>query len=339
MPTRSLSKLLTIALSTVALPLTIGACTSHVAAEPPVSSESAFTFECSPLPASWMKTKRLSVDGGNVQLRVGEARPSGEPVADILYMHGFSDRMDNHKPLFDQWTKRGARVVAFEYPSHGETCGLGLEAYTFTDFVDFATVVEKDMVEDEKRPLYLAGWSTGGLIATRIAQGYRDVSRPVAGTMLFAPGIAVHVVLGEVTLDSLTSIAHPPHTGPIAPTRPALYGLFSAGLLLQSYEARNEPFPATIPTILFTGGEKSDTYADTAGLEAWVGEQRKHAAPAKISLVTCEGGKHELDNEAEPIGQEVRSMAGEFFSAATKHKPYVAASSWDRARRGERRGG
>jgi alpha-beta hydrolase superfamily lysophospholipase len=327
MSTRPLSKLLTMAL-TVALPLAIGACTSHEATEPSVSSEAAFTDECRPLPASWMNTKRISVDGGNAQLRVGEARPaSGEPVADILYLHGFSDRMDNHKPLFDQWTKRGARVVAFEYPSHGESCGLGLGAYTFTDLVDFATVVEKDMVEDQKRPLYLAGWSTGGLIATRLAQGYRDVSRPIAGTMLFAPGIAVHVVLGEVTLDSLTSLAHPPHTGPIAPTRPALYALFSAGLLLQSHEARSEPFPATIPTILFTGGEQSDTYADTAGLQAWVGEQRERAEPANIALVTCEGGKHELDNEAEPMGQEVRSMAGEFFSATTMHEPYVAPSA------------
>ncbi|HSO40026.1 MAG TPA: hypothetical protein VLT33_46180, partial [Labilithrix sp.] len=170
------------------------------------------------------------------------------------------------------------------------------------------------------------GWSTGGLIATRLAQGYREVSRPIAGAMLFAPGIDVHVVLGEVTLDSLTSLAAPPHTGPIAPSRPSLFALFSAGLLLQAHEARSEPFPAAVPTVLFTGGERSDTYADTAGLQAWVGEQRERADAATIALVSCEGGKHELDNEAEPMGRQVRSMAGEFFAAATKHKPYVAPS-------------
>ncbi len=306
-------------------------CLAACAAEPEPADqeetqESGFSL-CRSLPESWMKTRRLS--GGlsalNVQLRVGEALPSnGAPVADILYMHGFSDRMDNHKPLFDEWTKRGARVVSFEYPSHGETCGPGLSLFTVQDLTALAVTVEKEMSEDPERPLYVAGWSTGGLIATRLTQGAASLSRPIAGAMLFAPGVDVQLVLGAVTLDSLTSDPSPPHTGPISPTRPVTYPNFSGSLLVQATYARWQSIPSTIPTLLFTGGDTEDTYANTPGLKKFVVDQR--SGGANITGVGCPGGKHELDNEAEPIGSTVRTMAGEFLDAAIAGDAYIAAA-------------
>lgn len=324
------AKLLVAAACSVALPLLAG-CAAETDDEAAASDEAAIlSKECTPLVSSWMDTKRIDADGGKLSLRVGEARPErGAPVADILYLHGFADRMDNHKPLFDEWTKRGARVISFEYPSHGETCGASLARYTFTDLVDLASYVEGKTVEDRQRPLYLAGWSTGGLIATRLVQGHRKLSRPVAGSMLFAPGIDVQVVLDKVTVESLTSHPAPPHTGPIAPKRPSLYALFSGGLLLQAHAAREEAYP-NVPTIIFAGGDESDTYADSPGLRRWVSEQRQIAATqgatSAITGVACEGGKHELDNEIEPMGQQVRSMAGEFFTATSRKEAYAAPS-------------
>src|SRR4051812_1989608 len=79
---------------------------------------------CSPLSdVPGMKIERPTVDDGNLHLRIGVMEPSGTPKADVLFLHGFADRFDNHLPLFETWRNAGLRVIAFDYPSHGETCG------------------------------------------------------------------------------------------------------------------------------------------------------------------------------------------------------------------------
>jgi hypothetical protein len=45
-----------------------------------------------------MTLERRPLEGGEVHLRLGIM----EPKADVLLLHGFADRFDNHLPLFEQ---------------------------------------------------------------------------------------------------------------------------------------------------------------------------------------------------------------------------------------------
>src|SRR4029078_7108019 len=116
-------------------------------------------------------------------------------AGDVLYLHGFADRFDNHKPLFDRFVAEGLRVISFDLPSHGETCGASLDLFDFTELAELAMRVERDYAGSG--PLTVAGWSTGGLIAVRIAQGItrNTFSRPIAKMALFAPGVDVKPVI------------------------------------------------------------------------------------------------------------------------------------------------
>ncbi|MCB0097092.1 MAG: hypothetical protein KDE46_15290, partial [Caldilineaceae bacterium] len=55
------------------------------------------------------------------QMRIGILSPTVPAKADILFIHGHADRLDNHGALFGAWAEAGYRVLAFDLPSHGES--------------------------------------------------------------------------------------------------------------------------------------------------------------------------------------------------------------------------
>jgi alpha-beta hydrolase superfamily lysophospholipase len=266
-----------------------------------------------------------------------------------LFLHGFSDRLDNHGPLFAEFNRAGLRVISFDLPGHGENSGHpnDINSWNFSSLAKLAAFIEKTVVLQTKiRPasFLLSGWSTGGLIAIRIAQGLgaNELSRKISGLILFAPGVAVRPpweigektpdfmngLVGHVTVDSLTHNLNPPHYGPISPESPVTQVRFGADLSLNALLARKEDFPARIPTLVFIAGEKEDHYADSRGLKDWVSRQQNHGK--SVYSVVCEEGRHELDNELAPMGDIVRSLTAEFSSYVLNHdfsKPFASSET------------
>lgn len=297
------------------------ACASSEAVDETEDAELRET-RCGALPTSWMRTWRIAADEGRLQLRVGEVRPAGTPVGDVLFLHGFSDRMDNHRPLFDAWTSRGFRVVSFEYPSHGETCGRNLVHYLYPSLARFAQQVEEATREEASRPLLVAGWSMGGLLAARMMQDLEGgFSRPVAGAMLLTPGVVVHAFLGKVQNATLTRNPSPPHTGPIAPTRPAIFPI-AANILYHGDRAFRRPMPEGVPILTVVGGDEEDVYAKSEGVRSWVIERRMGGA--NMMGLSCPGGYHEIDNEPAPMGPIVQKELGNFATSVVNQSVYVA---------------
>ena len=173
--------------------------------------------------------------GFNCNVRViSETPKSVEPIADVLFLHGFSDRADNHGPLFKQIAAAGFRVISFDYPSHGETRCWNLDLHDFTSLSDLAVRVLAHAKFQSKRPLFLTGWSTGGLLAYRLAQREYFNDRHLAGLVLLAPGFSVYKipgVFGWVTQASLLSNPYPPHMGPIKPQSPLAFLGFSSAFI------------------------------------------------------------------------------------------------------------
>lgn len=262
---------------------------------------------------------------GRLDLRVGITRPAGPVAGDILFIHGFADRLDNHGPLFQELSAAGFRVVSFDLPGHGENRGglqNSLDLQSFAGLASIAVEVERRTREDASRPLLLAGWSTGGLLAVRIAQedAFRDAGRKPRALILFTPGVAVHPLLGRhgiVTDGTLTQNPAPPHHGgiPLRNRSPLLHPAFAARFLVNAFVRSRAPLPSGLPTLIFLGGDAEDRYADSPRVREWALRQR--AGGATILGLQCAGGFHELDNEDDPargltIGREVRAAAAAF---------------------------
>jgi alpha-beta hydrolase superfamily lysophospholipase len=266
-----------------------------------------------------MTIERPTVDGGNLNLRIGVMDPSGEPRGDVLFLHGFADRFDNHLPLFETWRSAGLRVIAFDYPSHGETCGRGIDRYKINGVAELAAEVVKRKSDGTKRPLLLAGWSTGGLIAVRMLEAPQiaPLDRPVKGAFLLAPGVDVRVVVGDkamVTTETLTHDPNPPHRGEITPKSPLNTPIFASDLLLNAHLSGEDRFPTNVPTFVVTAGEDEDRYVDTNGVKDWI--RARQGEGARVVGFGCDGARHELDNEISPIRDDVRNAAARFATWA-----------------------
>ncbi len=273
---------------------------------------------------------------GMLQVRVGVLQPAGEPVGDILYIHGFADRFDNHIPLFQTWSAAGFRVIAFDLPSHGEDSGSenNLNGFSFRDLAELAAKIEAETRPLNPRPLFLAGWSTGGLIVVRALQENWGPFRPISGAILFAPGVSVRKFpwtfgnrLGFVTDQTLTHDPHPPHVGPNKPNTPfwsSLIAAFAPRLVAESVLSQHLSYPTDIPTLVVTGGDREDVYAKEWVVRDWVNEQNKarvNSAKPLIIDLSCPHAMHELDNETPTFGGvEIKNSAAAFAQAVVLGK-------------------
>lgn len=315
--TQKLSRILGVASLAIGL-ATVPACAADEEPEPTAATEDeliGLSTPCGELSdVRSMRIERFAADEGKVRLRVGIMEPEETPKADILYLHGYSDRFDNHLPLFEGWRAMGLRVIAFDYPSHGETCGRGLDRYRINGLAKLVSEVEAHTRPAEERPLLVAGWSTGGLVTVRMLQSPEigTFSRPVAGALLITPGVDVRLLVGDktrITQETLTSDPNPPHRGPISPSSPICTPLFSADLVRNAGTSRREAYPS-VPTVVLTGGIDADVYAKTRGVTSWVDSRQAEGKP--VFGLGCPEGKHELDNESAPMRDEVRAGAASF---------------------------
>lgn len=260
--------------------------------------------------ASYAQESKIYSLDSNCHIRVVVQNPEGPAKADLLFLIGFADRADNHQPLFKQLSQGGVRVISFDYPEHGESqCG-SLNDQTFRKLATMAKEIEELTRVDKQRPFILAGWSTGGLLAVRIAQNRHWGERKISGLTLLAPGLSVYNLIGEwgfVTTRSLLSNPNPPHLGEIKPISPLKFPKFSSFLLLNAQFARDQDFPKDLPTLVLVAGDEADVYAKSPVVRDWA-----KSLNGPIYGFQCPDSKHEMDNEIEPIGSEVRNLFSSF---------------------------
>lgn len=283
-----------------------------------------------------MTLHRVSVDDIEPRapgtMRVGVLSPPGAPRADILFVHGHADRLDNHGPLFTAWRDAGFRVLAFDLPSHGESRIGPIDIYPFERLFALARRVESATRPDVTRPLLLAGWSFGGLVTARLAQqaAFDAFGRRPAGVLLFAPAVAPLPFAGGDGVArprTLTHTPNPPVAGPPSPAAPAANPVFAGRLLLEAGSAGRARLPGDVPTLVVTAGPTADVYVDAAGIAEWADAQR--AGGADVRRFACPEARHFLDMEPYPIGTAVRRIAVEFAAAAVEGRPFDGPQGLD----------
>ncbi len=275
------------------------------------------------------KAETAFVSKGSLQVHYGVFKPKGTAtVGDIVFLHGYGDTFENHMPLFREWNRIGLRVVAFDFPSHGKSHGGpwdDLDWYSFQDLAEVTNFVRNVTIEDSSRPLFLSGWSTGGLLAIRIVQSekMRTLFPPIRGLVVYAPGVSVRKCVGNlvchITNDSLTH-NELLQDRPIHPGSPLYRVNFAAKLLLNAYLSWKQALPSEIPTLVFVAGDNEDRYVKSKDLKEWVRLQRANFS-ASVEAFQCAGARHELDNE--PIdfgGPQIRALSSEFIDSVIQNR-------------------
>jgi alpha-beta hydrolase superfamily lysophospholipase len=253
-----------------------------------------------------------------LKLRTATYSPlSVTPQADVLFYCGFGDRFDNHTPLFAKLAQAGFRSIAFDLPGHGEsTSDAGiLNRFNLEDIGSMSGSVEQKYRENPSRPLFVVGWSLGGLLAVRMLQlDQFSPERTPEGIVLLAPAVSPRTLVGEmgiVTRRSLTRNPTPPTAGEIRPKSPFLSPVFAANIQWNAFRSRASIYPA-VPTLVLIGDQRNDSYVDSSNVALWAANQNADHS-AEIVVKQFIGAWHELDNEPGETGASVRAEVASFI--------------------------
>jgi len=233
----------------------------------------------------------------------------GPTTMDAIYLPGYADVFTNHEELFDQLNQNGIRVISFDYPNHGKTEVNFLNDLNMTTFSELATYVEsieKKTRQNKYRPLALIGWSTGGLLGTRILQGLGKLNqtRNITHAVLITPGVAVYTCVGEkLCYISNRTLTHNQSLmdRPISPLTTLKRPSFGAALMLNAHQSWKQGLPTKTKTLVFVAGDKSDKYAKSKKIKNWVRKQRIKFKSI-VKAIQCKGAFHEMHNESEKFG-------------------------------------
>jgi alpha-beta hydrolase superfamily lysophospholipase len=247
--------------------------------------------------------------------RVVRVSPA-EPVADLIFLHGHADRVDNHKLLFAAWAAAGIHVVAVDLPSHGDTSARSIDAWTTSDLAALVGTLDR-RYGAAGRPLILAGWSYGGLLVTRIVQEPRHLAvlaRRPAATVLVVPAVDPLPLTGGDGIARRRTLSHDPDSvlGPAAadprPASPLLNPIFAIRLLAEAWAARADRLPAGLPTLVVASDPVEDRYVRADGLIRWARVQN-------TALLACSGARHAVHLEPWPTGPTARQATVRFLAS------------------------
>jgi alpha-beta hydrolase superfamily lysophospholipase len=282
------------------------------------------------VPASWngLAVQDIAVERGpgppSGTVRVGIVAPATTARADLLFLHGHSDRMDNHQALFTAWRAEAVRVIAFDLPDHGGTSAGSLDTWDLDELAVLASRVEERTREDRGRPLFLGGFSVGGELAYHAAVHpglLARFGRRPAALALLSPALAVQPVTAGDGVSRPRALTHPGGAtlARPSPAVPLANPLFAAGLLVQGWQDRGLAPPRDIPVFVATGDPAQDRYVDVGKIRAWA--VRLADDDVRVDAISCPGARHAIDNEAWPVDRDVIAAARAYLDAVLSARP------------------
>jgi alpha-beta hydrolase superfamily lysophospholipase len=295
----------------MALPVRVGPARVRDSGRDAAPAQSGQRLVESRLPAADVRT------GEPGSFRVVQVTPDAS-VADLIFLHGHADRVDNNRELFADWAAAGIHVVAVDLPSHGGTTARGIDAWTTADLAALVGTLDRRYGAAD-RPLILAGWSFGGLLVTRIVQQRQHLavlSRRPAATVLLVPAVDPLPLTGGDGIARRRTLSHDPDPAAAdpRPASPLQNPIFAVRLLAEAWAARADRLPADVPTLVVASDPGEDLYVRVDGLIRWARAQR--AATGRVDLLTCSGARHGVHLEPWPTGPTARHATVQFLALA-----------------------
>lgn len=135
----------------------------------------------------------VCADGVNLYTKTW--KPSGSPLAKIVFVHGFSDHCNAYYELFPTLASRRITIVAFDQRGWGRSVknvsDRGLTGSTAQVLDDIDSVLRSQL--PSTMPLFLMGHSMGGgEVLHYAACGPHSVKSQITGYICESPLIAIH---------------------------------------------------------------------------------------------------------------------------------------------------
>ena len=264
------------------------------------------------------------IDASGTKIMVGSYAARNSDRATVIYLHGYADTFNNHEELLSQLHDAGARVIAFDYPSHGQSEG-GIWAWDIKDVAGIInTVLENPALNNgvltinRNLPVILVGWSTGATMAIRTAQSWKSTIIPrdmnLAGVVAFAPALPAKALVGDgisrwgikVKAEDLTQNTRAIKYAP-KPESTLASGPFAISLATSSVMAKISSAPE-IPTLVFAADHDKDFFALADSSANWV----KHSRTTPTYGFQCKGARHGLEFEPDGVGELTKLLTIEF---------------------------
>jgi lysophospholipase len=250
----------------------------------------------------------------------------------VLLVHGFGDHAGRYHDVARVLNARRYSVLAYDARGHGESEGSRGHADRFELYLADLDSAWTEARRSLHGPHFLYGHSFGGLTVMRWLQ--TRSGRP-AGVVLSAPWLATALRVPSLKLFAarvlrrvapalaIPSGANVPEHLTRDPERVAAYlndplvhhvisARFHAEASRAQAEARAQPLPAGIPTLLIVPG--ADPLVDAGATLAWA---REHGRGVEVRV--REGGRHELHNDLDR--DEVLAAVADWLDARGAPNP------------------
>jgi alpha-beta hydrolase superfamily lysophospholipase len=127
------------------------------------------------------------LDDGTMTYRVLPAEAA--PAAAVLFAHGFAESAMRHAATLEAFARAGIAAYAYDLRGHGRSPGSRGFIRRFADLLDASALARAWVAADSPGlPLFLMGYSLGGLVSVRSAE--RDPGG-LGGVVLIAPGFEI----------------------------------------------------------------------------------------------------------------------------------------------------
>jgi acylglycerol lipase len=134
------------------------------------------------------------LDDGTMTYRVLPAEAA--PAAAVLFAHGFAESAMRHAATLETFARAGIAAYAYDLRGHGRSPGSRGFIRRFADLLDASSIARAWVAADSPGvPLFLMGYSLGGLVSVRSAERNPD---DLGGVILVAPGFEIAGNLPEI---------------------------------------------------------------------------------------------------------------------------------------------
>jgi alpha-beta hydrolase superfamily lysophospholipase len=246
------------------------------------------------------------LDDGTMSYRV--LPPGGSPAAAVLFAHGFAESAMRHAPTLEALAAAGIAAYAYDLRGHGRSPGSRGFIRRFDDLLD-ASALARAWVAAESPgiPLFLMGYSLGGLVSVRSAERDPD---GIDGVVLVSPGFEIAhdlpafvrrlgIVAGEIVPHVPVAQLRLKHLRPdeartqslidaLLPRDPLIPARTAGELIRASDAAFAAEVTYRVPTLVLHG--ELDRVVPLASARRFV----ERASGAEATLDVMPGGHHDL---------------------------------------------
>lgn len=110
------------------------------------------------------------------------------PKAQLLILHGYTEHCRRYDQVAEEAMSIGFNVIRYDHRGYGRSEGKRAYVHSFQEYIDDLKIIIAQHI-DEDLPLFIAGWSMGGLILTSyiIEEGDQNI----AGALFFSSALKI----------------------------------------------------------------------------------------------------------------------------------------------------